>query len=204
MLDLVGLSREDVGFLRAVHLCERDLYRSGADLNNAIAVYVSSWLPTLHACNARYFEPPLLDVAWVWNLHKMDPVLYQDDCLRWFGHILDLPAGISPFSHSSSLSNKVLGTGISRTCIDQDLSERIAVSAANQSTFLWQINWPEYKDTTFLEESVTRYIIMLKLMGRNPNQFIVPTYDIDNIRHAHLAMPRKYHDDCNQLAIATT
>ena len=84
--------------------------------------------------------------------------------------------------------------------MDSDFMERIASSAKNQSSFLWHVNWPEYEDKAFLEQSVLRYEMMLALMKRHPQQFIVPTYDIDNIWHTHLAFPSKYIEDCRKLA----
>jgi hypothetical protein len=84
--------------------------------------------------------------------------------------------------------------------IDADFLERIASSAKNQSSFLWHVNWPEYEDNAFLEESVQRYESMLVLMKKHPKQFIVPTYDIDNIWHTHLAFPYRYIADCSRIA----
>ena len=68
--------------------------------------------------------------------------------------------------------------------------------AARQSKLLWQLRWPEYDDTKFLDDSLCRYQMMLNLMRLHPDQFIVPTYDIDNIWHTHLAYPARYFADC--------
>jgi hypothetical protein len=198
---LAASAREHLALLRAVHLCERDLYNAGPDLSQAIAVYLATWLPKLNNhIPSNTLQPPSLDVAWVWQLHKSDPSSYQSDCVRWYGRILDVPTGMSPFSHSSSLSswNEVP----SETCpgVDGDLAERIASSAMNRSSFFWHVNWPEYYDAAFLEESVNRYVMMLRLMNDHPKQFIVPTYDIDNIWHTHLAFPCRYIEDCRRLA----
>ena len=195
-VDLVAASREHLSLLRAVHLCQRDLYNKGDDLNQAISVYVDSWLPSLCCC-ADSWRPPTLDVAWVWHLHKTDPASYERDCMRWFGRVLDAPPGMSPFYHSGTLSSQ-LGDDKMSECsrIDDDLVERISTSAKNQSSFLWHVRWPEYDDTEFLRESVTRYKMMLELMRENPNQFIVPTYDIDLIWHTHLAFPSLYLENC--------
>jgi hypothetical protein len=200
--DLAASAREHIELLRSVHLCERDLYHQGDDLSQAITAYVNSWLPALSSCtDESALELPALDVAWVWHLHKTDPASYQRDCARWFGRVLDLPHGVSPFQHSSSLSapQKLLE---SESCseIDTDFLQRIESSAENQSSFLWQVNWPEYEHCAFLEESVRRYEMMLELMKKHPRQFIVPTYDIDNIWHTHLAFPSRYKADCKRIA----
>ena len=44
-----------------------------------------------------------------------------------------------------------------------------------------------------------RYKSMLQLMKDHPTQFIVPTYDIDNIWHTHLAFPSSYHEYCIEM-----
>ena len=200
MRDLVAASRDHLAFLRAVHLCERDLYHSKSDLMQAVTVYTSCWLPSLKGCHdAARFSPPHLDVAWVWHLHKTDPTSYERDCCSWYGKVLDVPSGISPFCHLSELSPLPAACDSATEkciCVEGDFFERISVSARNQSKFLWHTRWPEYDGTVFLEESVTRYQMMLRLMKENPAQFIVPTYDIDNIWHTHLAFPCRYIKDC--------
>ena len=201
LYDLTASAREHIEFLRSVHLCERDLYHAGYDLCQAIAAYVDSWLVKLNdSTNDSVVELPALDVAWIWYLHKTDPLSYQRDCIRWYGRILDVPIGVNPFQHSSSLSTPTKQKE-SDECpkIDTDFMERIISSAKNKSSFLWHVNWPEYEDGIFLEESVERYEMMLLLMTKNPTQFIVPTYDIDNIWHTHLAFPSRYIEDCRKV-----
>jgi hypothetical protein len=200
---LAASAREHIELLRSVHLCERDLYYPGNDLFRAIAAYVN-WLPQLNdGTHESLVELPSLDVAWIWHLHKADPASYQRDCTRWYGHLLDAPIGVSPFLHSSSLSTESTPPKVDKCdeCpkVDCDFLERIISSAKNQSSFLWHINWPEYEDSAFLEESVDRYEKMLHLMKKHPNQFIVPTYDIENIWRTHLAFPSRYIEDCRRL-----
>ena len=93
-LDLVAASREHVTFLRAVHLSEKTLCARSADLVYAIGVYRNIWLPSFNTANVKI---PSLDVAWVWHLHKLDPISYHQDCLRWLGRLIDVSKGISPF-----------------------------------------------------------------------------------------------------------
>ncbi len=38
--------------------------------------------------------------------------------------------------------------------------------------------WNEYEDREFLEAAVRRYTLMLMLMKKYPDEFIVPTYDV--------------------------
>ena len=187
-LNIITASREHLALLRDVHLCNKDLYNSGSDLNQAITVYLSDWLPSL---NQGAAETPALDVAWVWHLHKTDPIAYETDCYRWYGRILDAPHGMSPFCHSSLHSKST-----THQHFEPEFMERIASSARNQSSFLWHVRWIEYDDTSFLEDAVMRYENMITLMKQHPKQFIVPTYDIDLIWHTHLAFPSHYVEYC--------
>ena len=200
-VDLVEWSLEHRALLRAVHLCERSLYNDGPDLHAAIDCYLYQWLPALNSMTLENWTPPSLDVAWVWHVHKLDPINYGKDCNEWFGNLLDAPHGVNPFMFSACVSSQ---TGLLNcSAIAADTSEfrsRIVGSAERQSSVLWHLRWPEYDDATFLEESVDRYRSMLVLMGKHPTQFIVPTYDIDNVWHTHMAFPRHYLADCLRIA----
>ena len=60
-LDLVEWSLEHRAFLRAVHLCDKALYRDDKDLNVAIDIYLESWLPALEKMEGgdeRWQPPP--------------------------------------------------------------------------------------------------------------------------------------------------
>ena len=188
--------REHITFLRAVHLSEKTLYDRSADLDYAIGVYRNIWLPSFDTANVKI---PSLDVAWVWHLHKLDPISYHRDCLRWIGRLIDVRKGISPFCFEdrplTSDQPQILDFGGG----DAEFIEIISDRARRQSTLLWQLRWPEYEDPTFLDESVERYRLMLGLMRLHPEQFIVPTYDIDNIWHTHLAFPQNYLELCHCL-----
>jgi hypothetical protein len=148
-------------------------------------------------------EPPTLDVAWVWHLHKLDPLNYATNCRKWFGRILDVPCGMSPFTFSQNLSdrsNSICQNVEGLEIDDPELKEMLVARAGRQASLLWHMSTPQYDDVEFLKESVHRYQLMLTLMGKHPNQFIVATYDIDNIWHTHLAYPRYYLADCCRIA----
>ena len=196
-MDLVKASREHLALLRAVHLCKKNLYSSGPDLRLAVTAYVNCWLPSLNIA-VDTLEPPPVEVAWVWHLHKTDPASYEKDCFRWYGRLLEMPHGMSPFCHSTA-PLVLEDSNLEPSSVEEEFMERIVNSARNQSTFLWHVRWPEYDDSVFLEESVMRYKSMLQLMKDHPTQFIVPTYDIDNIWHTHLAFPSSYHEYCIEM-----
>jgi hypothetical protein len=199
--DLVEWSLEHRALLRAVHLCDRDLYKAGEHLERAVDIYLRNWLPSLDSMrSADDWTAPYLDVAWVWHIHKLDPLQYSKDCHQWFGRLLDAPKGVNPFSFSTSL---VCNTANQCTAITSDTSDsrsELISKAERQASLLWHLRWPEYDEIGFLEDSVDRYKMMLALMGKHPKTFIVPTYDIDNIWHTHMAFPSIYQADCTRLA----
>ncbi len=49
-----------------------------------------------------------------------------------------------------------------------------------------QTNLPHYREPWFLERAAGRYRRFLALRRRHPTQFLVPTYDIDVVWHAHM------------------
>ena len=128
--------------LRAVHACGKELYRPGADLDCAIARYLS-WLPGLKIKMERTensdSEKIPIDIAWIWHVHKLDPASYKADCLQWFGCLLDVPVGMSPFAVSPTEDT---GAPISSAGIGFDTTAfhaRIVDRALLQGGFLWQV-----------------------------------------------------------------
>ena len=202
-LDLAALSLEHRALLRAVHLCDQSLYGDTDDLNSAITLYLECWLPSLEKMESgeERWQPPPLNVAWVWHVHKLDPTNYAKDCNLWFGRTIAAPDGANPFQFAAVCNAdnhpfNCSATNIKITDDTTDFRRRILGSAERQASLLWHLRWSEYDKATFLEESVDRYRMMLSLMGKHPHQFIVPTYDIDNIWHTHMAFPRHYLADC--------
>ena len=146
---LIKASLDHRDMLRAVHLCEKDLYRPGTDLDNAISRYLQ-WLSNLHKTTSIFHDSaskshqetcniPPIDVAWIWHVHKLDPISYGKDCHRWFGRILDVPDEMNPFSHSQT---EDLGSQTDCVAASFDNSEfhsKIVLRAAMQAEFLWQV-----------------------------------------------------------------
>ena len=52
-----------------------------------------------------------------------------------------------------------------------------------------QVSLPQYQDRTFLQRAEQRYRAFLYLMKNRPGSFMVPTYDIDLMWHAHQVRP---------------
>ena len=49
----------------------------------------------------------------------------------------------------------------------------------------FQVSLPHYTTRTFLRTAITRYAKFLSLKLKNPDQFLVPCYDIDLVWHSH-------------------
>jgi hypothetical protein len=192
-VDLVTRSLEHRDFLRAVHLRNMDLYKFGDHLMNAIYVYLNCWLPYV-SLNSEHWVFPSLEVAWVWHVHKMDPIRYRKDCIEWFGRVVDAPDDVSPFQFS--IYSPEIRRSSSPVIAGPDFVEKICASAERQACMLWQLRWPVYDDPWFLREALDRYLKMLQLMKKHSRQLIIPTYDMDNMWHSHMASPSAYLNDC--------
>ena len=71
----------------------------------------------------------------------------------------------------------------------------IASAVQRQKVFFYQISLPHYADKIFLEESIQRYEMYLKLKSIYPKEFLVPCYDIDIVWHTHQAKPVDYENE---------
>ena len=71
----------------------------------------------------------------------------------------------------------------------------IASAVQRQKVFFYQVSLPHYGDRTFLEESIKRYEMYLKLKSIYPKEFLVPCYDMDIVWHTHQAKPVNYENE---------
>jgi hypothetical protein len=97
--------KRHVAFLERVHddTLNRGsfLYLSPAMLSVAALRYGKLWLPMLvtQKNDEKGLVPPV-DVAWVWHLHRLNPLGYAAFCLELFGTVLD--PGASAFRLQSA------------------------------------------------------------------------------------------------------
>jgi hypothetical protein len=175
-VDLVQQAADHRRFLAAVHLSPLSLYARSPDLEDAVDHYKCNYLPLLARWSAASPPPaPPLEVAWVWQLHKLDPTGYERDCITAFGRLVGVQPGQNPFATEGGAlvaSSEGKATPVS-------ISTDIAASAERQAGFLWQIRWAQYSREEWLRDAEQRYRMMLHLMGQDHARFIVPTYDID-------------------------
>lgn len=196
--DIVTECRKHRDMLKAVHMCGKDLYNAGSELDRAIEAYEKCFIPRLHdvLMGKTTYEAPTLEVAWIWHLHKLDPHSYIKDCQKAFGGVLHIPEGASPFTFMLHAGKDSDYCGKKSTF---SISCSIQECAMGQSTFLWQVSGANYEDEDFLNAAALRYVMMLSLMRKHHGKFIIATYDMDIMWHTHLAFPQHYAADCKRL-----
>ena len=97
--------KRHIAFLERVHddALNRgsSLYLSPAMLSVAVFRYEELWLPMLATQkNDENGLVPPVDVAWVWHLHRLNPLGYAAFCLERFGTVVD--PGASAFRLQSA------------------------------------------------------------------------------------------------------
>merc|ERR1719379_548938 len=76
----------------------------------------------------------------------------------------------------------------------------ILAAAQRQMFFNYQVKLPHYKDPKFLTTAAARYVSgFLQIQKTNPDEFWVPTYDIDLMWHAHMLHPEAYSGDTTKI-----
>ena len=75
----------------------------------------------------------------------------------------------------------------------------IASAVQRQKVFFYQVSLPHYENKTFLEESIKRYEMYLKLKSIYPKEFLVPCYDMDIVWHTHQSKPVDYESETKAL-----
>ena len=90
-------------------------------------------------------------------------------------------------------------TGASELSAMGTISVDLAACAERQGGFLWQVRWAEYEREDFLCDALARYGKLVGLWATTEDTFLVPTYDIDLMWHAHMANPAAYAADCMRL-----
>lgn len=71
----------------------------------------------------------------------------------------------------------------------------IAEAARRQKSFFYQVSLPHFRDPTYLKVGLLRYKKFLYLKQGLPQDFLVPTYDIDLMWHSHQLNPWLYKKD---------
>ena len=158
------------------------------------------------------FEPPD-DVKWAWHVHLLAPNAYSRDMNQ--SVLARVPAFmLKPDAHSqkkkktknfwellfpdepydakfSQLEESVLPPS--------DFSYDIVAASERQKVFFYQVSLPHYRDEEFLKSAIHRYHQYIFLQQQNPDQFLVPCYDMDIVWHTHQVDHYVYIKDTQQL-----
>jgi hypothetical protein len=78
-----------------------------------------------------------------------------------------------------------------RVSFDSSSSDMVG-SAARQGGFLYQVLPAHYCDAAFIRHACERYAMLVAMWRDCPGEFLVPTYDMDLVWHAHLSTPLAY------------
>ena len=186
------------------------LYLNPAMLSVAVFRYEELWLPMWVAqMNDEKGLAPPIDVAWVWHLHRLNPLGYAAFCLERFGTVLDPGAsafrlqsgdyvedhGDADCVHTRDVWARAypaepffLAAGAPAPASDSSLFDYVVSAAKLQKSFLWQVSGASFSDETFLAAAIERYDKFLRLMGAcgYNKHFFVPSYDVDLSWHTHM------------------
>ncbi|XP_052807820.1 uncharacterized protein LOC128236760 [Mya arenaria] len=202
-----------IDFLKEVDQ-NRDLHDL-RNLKRAIYRYEHFWLPLA----AKYPDETLcapLDIEWVWHCHMLAPRAYVEDCETILGIVIDhveesrsdrsVALDKSASYWAKAYNNEPFYIQLSEPFdhkiienFESKLSYDIVLAAQRQASFYYQVSLPHYKDMIYLQHAIGRYKMFLNLRKQNPNNFLVPCYDIDLIWHTHMKNPLAYKKDTERI-----
>ncbi|KAG0620699.1 hypothetical protein M758_4G236500 [Ceratodon purpureus] len=217
--NLVTAAKQELSFLARVNQ-DPGLTHAGPALDCAVRRYEVCWLPLLASQEkgATALVPPL-DCAWVWHCHRLNPVRYAHDCKAVFGKILGAPVpqarsmvaatettiqlwkkrySTMPYQHHgvTTASFGKVGIAASRRRVSYNLVDAVL----RQSSFYYQVSQLHVRQEAFLHAAEMRYKGFLHLAAKSKGKlFLVPTYDIDLMWHAHQLDPIAYRIDTLQI-----
>lgn len=216
-VELLQNSFNELDFLQRVDQ-SGGLY-NGQTVRNAIRRYEQCWLPLASAQptgpSGEPYAPPL-DVHWIWHCHMLAPYVYEKDCMKLIGKIVDHQV----MSHYDiDLAQKrtrqiweerypkepfdwtvQAPEGLARTeSYSSKSSYNLERAVDRQSKFYYQVSLPHYRTSRFLSNAIGRYRKFLFLKKIFPDEFLVPCYDFDLVWHTHQLHPVTYKRDTTQL-----
>ena len=177
-------------------------------LNVARWRYIIFWLPLKKKYPDEKLEPPV-DILWVWVLHMLNPDAYRKDCIRIFGTIITNHCAddenerecmcdsarelwIQHYDTPFEINQDIQDTHTTHT-LSVDLEEE----AICLRKFYYQVSLPHYKSVKFIQAATQRYEKLLLQTQAAP--FILSTYDIILVMHAHMLQPQLFYKDCMNL-----
>jgi hypothetical protein len=193
----------------------------GRWVKEAIRRYEALWLPLLHRttpAEARSAMIPPLDVAFVWHVHRLNPIQYELYCKKMFGGIIH-PSEHQAFKFTdqhnvanSSSWKAAYGVhepfyppslqvtrGVTRSQPGIKNAYNLEAAVKRQATFCHMLLRGSYQALGFLQQAKMRYSKFLELCRASPGSTVVPMYDIDLMWHTHISLSASYHPDCQRI-----
>ncbi|MCO5602562.1 hypothetical protein L7F22_056696 [Adiantum nelumboides] len=221
---LVPKALQLLHFLEQVDHHRNFFYQTGPALSRAIKRYEDCWLPLLaeHGSSSTCSTPlqPPLDCAWIWHCHRLNPIAYARDCELLYGRLVGAPPtmdtaeviessrrlwevqfpqekyhlDLTQFQRVNQRQPSAIAKQMTR--IQYNLEE----AALRQSSFYYQVSQPHMREESFLGAAAQRYKGFLHLFKMTGCKcFLVPTYDIDLMWHAHQLNPEAYAEDLTRI-----
>ena len=177
--------------------------------------YEQKWLP-LAAENLHKVLVAPLDIEWIWYVHMMDPIAYEEDCkIVTGGKVIDhkLLSGPERKKHiemTRDLWNRSYPGEIFYVDLNDpdppvdptfrsNLKYDLEAAVVNEMVFNYQVALPHFSDEIFLKEAIKRYWFMLMIYKESSQVPVVPYFDNGLVWHAHMAHPKTYKKETIQL-----
>ena len=175
--------------------------------------YSKCWLPLVARHDDKTPLIPPLDVAWIWHVHRLAPLLYVEYCQKNFGKVLNAP---TPFlaqnmehltsaeqdnvEHTQRLWQQYnpdvpicfnpqlydTSSTMPFDSKDQDFvlgNYNLAEACSRQQKFLTSVSTPLFTSTEFLAHAIKQYCQFLLLCTKGG--VMVPSVPIDLVWHTH-------------------
>lgn len=177
--------------------------------------YEQKWLPLVAENLHKVLVAPL-DIEWIWYVHMMDPIAYEEDCKAITGgkvidhKLLSGPERKKHIETTKDMWNRSYPGEIFYVDLNDpdppvdptfrsNLKYDLETAVVKEMVFNYQIALPHYGDETFLKEAIKRYWFMLMIYKESSQVPVVPYFDNDLIWHAHMAHPKIYKKETIQL-----
>lgn len=216
-LDLVNLTLKHIMLCAAVDTWPKGGLYDSPYVTNAIKRYERLWLPMMAKAPAKELHKIVapLDIAWIWHMHRMDPVKYREDCEALVGKVIEVPvegafnfsdgtdAQVKPTMHLWAKQTKYeyyppkLGPdAFSKT---HKATADLHGNAHRHGVVVLQVLRAAYQQRPFVESAVQRYFKVLDLLRSHPDMKVVLPADVDFVWRTHMSVHQAYHADMTAL-----
>ena len=182
--------KEHIAFLRDVHKSshgDESLYADSKRLRAAVRAYLA-WLAARAAAasfggTALVTCPPPLDIAWVWHVHRLEPLAYARLCATLGAFVAPAP-GVGFAASGSADTLVAIADG-------KDMEDALVAAAIRHAGFLWQVSGAAYNNDAFLEQAIARYERFAALSTTAAGS-LAPAVDVDLVWHTHMLRGADY------------